>query len=857
MTFSRHCSAALAAALIFSLAPSYAQVPSKELVELRETSNAFYRAGDYREAMRFAERAWPLVVRTYGADHEQTGIQAHSLGLIAEKLGDLAAAQRHYTETVRIREKAYGQESPSVAMALENLSTIMIKLGRMEAAEPLVRRALKIRQDVVGANNSFAATGHSSLGAVSLARKDWGAALASYREAIRLVMQQDTSDVMGRHWLDEQIKTQYRDIFTGLTAAAWGQRAQQGSDRASLLNETFVAGQQAWNAAAGSALAKMSVRLGQGDTDLGRRIKRAQDVSERILSLNTQLEKQLKDWDAVQRASPTYSALQEEFRAASIARSRDHAPAIKRQRELAEQLPALSQRCPPGQKKSGCESSDKQRDEIIKELNELSKATSAGSGEIMALHARMEAAERVLPGYDEFVRRRKTMQDDSERFQNEVRTASQQITQQYPEYNELMSPKPLPAGEIQRLLKDDEALVVFLTGASKSYVWAVTRENAAWAEIDAGAKTLADHVLALRSGLDPLAQQDAEGAGGNQAGVVKRFDLDRAHALYQLVLAPVASTFSGKRHLILVPHGPLTSLPLQVLVTAPPARPGEAALREAAWLIRNHALSVLPSVQSLGALRKLEPKDQASKPFFGMGDPVLEGPDPAERERGGHKRSVKKPASYFRNGLADIRAVRELTPLPDTADELRAIAKVLGASPDSINLREAATETRVKSAPLSDYRIIQFATHGLVAGDLSGLTEPALVLTPPELPSDANDGLLTASEIATLKLNADWVVLSACNTAAGDGSEGAEALSGLARAFFYAGARALLVSHWAVYSTAATELTTKSFAILAKSPGLGRAEAYRQSMLAVINEGKPPAYWAPFVVVGEGGAGRR
>jgi len=197
--------------------------------------------------------------------------------------------------------------------------------------------------------------------------------------------------------------------------------------------------------------------------------------------------------------------------------------------------------------------------------------------------------------------------------------------------------------------------------------------------------------------------------------------------------------------------------------------------------------------------------------------------------------------------------VRELAPLPDTADELRTIAKVLGAPPDALNLGKDASETRVKAAALREYRIIEFATHALVAGDLSGLAEPALVLTPPDVPTEADDGLLTASEIATLKLNADWVVLSACNTAAGN-AEGAEALSGLARAFFYAGARALLVSHWAVYSRAATELTTKTFAAMASTANLGRAEALRRSMLALIQDGKPPGYWAPFVVVGEGAA---
>jgi CHAT domain-containing protein len=123
---------------------------------------------------------------------------------------------------------------------------------------------------------------------------------------------------------------------------------------------------------------------------------------------------------------------------------------------------------------------------------------------------------------------------------------------------------------------------------------------------------------------------------------------------------------------------------------------------------------------------------------------------------------------------------------------------------------------------LADYRAVYFATHGLLAGDVKGLGEPSLALTIPNEPSELDDGLLTASEVAQLKLNADWVVLSACNTAAGD-KPGAEALSGLARAFFYAGARALLVSHWAVDSDAATRLTTTTFDILPEARPRGGA----------------------------------
>jgi len=835
-----------------------AQQPSRELKDLQETTAALYKAGDFAGALTMAERALPLVIREYGPEHEQTSIHYYTLGLAGEAAGNLGAAERYFAQSVRIREKVYGPDSAGVAVALENLGAVHIKQGRPDAAEPLFRRALKIRTDLIGPDHAFPASGHSNLGDVSLARGNWAAALASYREAIRLVTGQDTSQTIVKSIVDDEIK-RFRDTFVGLCRAAWQVRSAPATGRGALFEETFAAGQLAWNTSAASALAKMTARLGAGDTDLGRQIRRVQDLSERILRLHADDNALLTDWSAVQRVNPAYNKLSEEFRAASIARGRDQAPAIKRQRELVDQLTGHLQRCPPGQKKAGCEASEREREAITKELSALSQSTSAGAGEIMALHGRMEAAEKALPGYAAFTARRTALRDDIDRSEREARAAHAQIVRAFPAYAALADPKPVTVAETQTLLAGDEALAAILVGTVKSFVWVVTRERTEWAEIDAGTQVLAGQVNALRQGLDPLAQQDAEGSAGSRAGIVQGFDLARAHALYRLVLGPVAGAFAGKRHLIVVPTGPLTSLPFQVLLTQPPpsgTAPAADVLRNAAWLIKSHALSVLPSVPSLSALRKLPGGALPGRPFFGMGDPILEGPDPTDRQRGARRRSVAAPKGFYRNGLADTRAVRELTPLPDTAEELRIIAKVLGAPPDAIKLREAASEATAKSAPLHEYRVVHFATHGLVAGDLSGLDEPALVLTPPDTPTAADDGLLTASEIATLRLNADWVVLSACNTASGEG-KGAEALSGLARAFFYAGARALLVSHWAVYSTAATELTTKTFATVAATPGIGRAEAFRRAMLDLIAEGKPPAYWAPFVVVGEAGAARR
>jgi CHAT domain-containing protein len=189
------------------------------------------------------------------------------------------------------------------------------------------------------------------------------------------------------------------------------------------------------------------------------------------------------------------------------------------------------------------------------------------------------------------------------------------------------------------------------------------------------------------------------------------------------------------------------------------------------------------------------------------------------------------------------------------------MASSLGAGKQSVHLRQEATVSNVKRMDLTHYRVLAFATHGLMAGEFKGLAEPALVLTPPEVGTELDDGLLSASAVAQLKLNANWVILSACNTAAADGTPGAEGLSGLAKAFFYAGTRALLVSHWPVDSDATVKLTTKMLKESADSPGIGKAEALRRSMLALMaDENKPqhahPAFWAPFVVVGEGGPER-
>jgi CHAT domain-containing protein len=490
----------------------------------------------------------------------------------------------------------------------------------------------------------------------------------------------------------------------------------------------------------------------------------------------------------------------------------------------------------------------------------------------------------------------------------------------FPDYAALARPRPLGVEQVQAELRADEALVLFLDTPERkptpeeTFIWVVTKTDMRWVKSGLGTKGLTERVAALRCGLDHtlwdagLASESAktckaalqaspavEVIAGKPAQVLP-FDLARAHELYKELLGPVENLIKGK-HLLIVPAGPLTSLPLNVLVTRPPrtAIPDKlAGYRKVAWLGARQPISVLPSVASLKTLRQFAKASRATKPYLGVGNPLLDGPQDhpqwaahykEQAQAANAKQQCPKPsapsiasaaarpsagfATLFRGGQADIEEVRRWTPLPETADELCEVARRLVVPDSEVLLGSRATEAALKDMSekgrLTDYAILHFATHGALTGQVQDLGEPGLVLTPPPRGTsdpralERDDGFLTASEIATLKLDADWVILSACNTAGASG-ETAEPLSGMARAFFYAGARALLVSHWEVGSDAAVKLTTRAFVEMNANPKIGRADAFRVSMRALIEKGSAfeahPSQWAPFVVVGEGAAAR-
>jgi len=459
-----------------------------------------------------------------------------------------------------------------------------------------------------------------------------------------------------------------------------------------------------------------------------------------------------------------------------------------------------------------------------------------------------------------------------------------QIRQRFPDYAQLTDPRPATVDQAQAALAPGEALVSVYLGQNGTYVWAVPKQGAvAFAVSPLSPGAVAEAVKTLRKALDPEAAT---------AGDIPAFDVATAYKLYAGLLEPVKAGWKDAKILLVAANGALAELPFGLLATqnvAPaPDREGQplfAGYRSVPWLIRQVAVVELPSVTALTTLRATPAVKAARKPFIGFGDPWFSKAEAAQalKEQGtalalqgtagsglvALRKAPVKLRSAPRTEGADSADLAALPRLPDTAAEVREVAQALGADPArDVYLGAQASEQAVRTLKLDDRRVVMFATHGLIPGDLDGLNEPALALSAPEVAQVPGDGLLTVSKILGLRLNADWVVLSACNTAAGNGA-GAEAVSGLGLAFFYAGSRALLVSNWPVETNSARLLTTELFKREAAVPGITRAEALRQAMLALIDgpglldqQTKQPVFafahpifWAPFSLVGDGGPG--
>ena len=822
-------------------------------VSLNNLASVLWNLGRYAEAERIHRRALALRERVLPPDHPDLASSLSNLASVLQNLGRHEEAERLDRRALAIYEEALPADHPDIAAVLNNLAMVLQRLERFEEAAALHRRALAIREAGLPADHPLIALSLSNLASVLQNLGVLDEAEAMHRRALAI-----QERALPQNHPDLAQGLENLSIFLGAWRGGFAEALALLDRAANILaareNRATVAF-RGWRERAffrnafGEAI-WLSEDEGWQDT-----LKQAR----RGAFLDLQWERTGGAGGAIAAAT---ARAQADPDVASLARERD--------RILAQ----------------------------IARLDDMFVSVSSDSGT-----SREERARR-LPA----------LRAEAEAARLRLAALDQEIAQRFPAYSELAEGAPLAASEAVSLLAPDEVLVSItpfsehgllfvygaeggkyapLAGAADAAVLAARLRCSAAGRLD---PACADLGAAATSGADVAAADDIRGAKALQrrAGTGNEvFDLDLAHELYDRLFPEEVRDFLRGRKLIIVPAPELMGLPWHLLVTeAPQAGWRDSgvgrtqAYREAKWLFQDHpSITLLPTLASLRALRSASPERAAAdRAFLGVGDPVI-GRNAAERDAPpmdcGAQASVPvtgagpvlarqagaAPAALFAGatddagfGLADAGLVRSQPRLADTRCELAAVAASLGEAGGTDLLFGAdATEARLREldagGELSRYRVLHFATHGLLGGEL-GFGEPGLVLTPPETASAHDDGILTASEIATLTLAADWVVLSACNTAAGSEAD-AEALSGLARSFFYAGARSLLVSSWPVYSPAAVELTTRAFAAMAEDPRLGRAEALAIAMRETLagartEQAAHPSYWGPFFLVGEG-----
>jgi CHAT domain-containing protein/tetratricopeptide (TPR) repeat protein len=402
-----------------------------------------------------------------------------------------------------------------------------------------------------------------------------------------------------------------------------------------------------------------------------------------------------------------------------------------------------------------------------------------------------------------------------------------------PNYGQLVQ-QVVPAAAVLKALGPHEAFLGITLTGDESWAFLLRNGEVRVARSSGGLDAIEALVSRLRASIEP-------GARG-----LPRFDVDAARRLYADTLGPFDAELAGTSALVVAPTGPLLAIPFAVLLT------GSADadhLGAAPWLVRRLAITHVPSAANFVALRAIASGSRAARPWFGSGDfrPVT---------------LAQAKASFPGSACADsAQLFAGLPPLPFAARELALARGTLGGAPGDELLGTGFTVRAVQAVDLTEYRVLHFAAHALLPTDLKCESEPALVTSAPAGAKDASGALLTASKVSGLKLDADAVILSACNSA-GPGGAAGESLSGLARAFFYAGARTLLVTHWSVSDQAAAFLVVQT--LEGYRAGKPIAEALREAELTMLDRagrnGLPrelahPFLWAPFAAVGEGSGG--
>jgi CHAT domain-containing protein/tetratricopeptide (TPR) repeat protein len=761
--------------------------------------------GDVQEALDVLRQA--LAIRREVKDPGGEAVTLNNLGLAYETTGDYARALEHYEQALALF-RAVGETS-RVARMLSAIGWIHYAVGYDEGDDAkglaYFREAARIQRET-GDRGGLIGTLNST-SALLRRRKQIPEAGAAAEEALDLARQGG-----------DRLIEAYQKWTLGLVRADEGRHEEARAMLASVMETMRAGGQQ-------HALGDVTYEFARLLADLGELDEARARIEEAIALLEDERSRVASDdlRASYLESHRYYYNLQLEILMALHARRPGQgldalALAVSeraRARSLLETLARARLGLRQGLDPALIELERERRARVgAKERERMDLVAAGGSGE------RLAAIERELQG-----------------LVGEYRDVQERLQTANPGYASLTRPEPLSAAEIQeRVLDDDTLLVEYALGERRSFLWAVTRD------------TVRSHELPDGQTVDAAARRVHELFGQSQRRAYRGQAALEARELSRMVLGPVADLL-GARRLVVVAEGALQYVPFAAL-----PHPGS---RGAQPLIHTREVVQLPSASSLAFLRRdLAGRPPAQKLAAVLSDPVFQADDPRVRRKGSPA-AAQAPArvtddSEGMRALADA-GVGPLERLRFSRREAQAIVALASAGPSWNALDFEASRATATSPALRDYRIVHFATHGLLNGrhpELSGI-----VLSLVDESGAPQDGFLRLSDLYSLKLNADLVVLSACQTALGKQVKG-EGLIGLTRGFFYAGAPRVIASLWSVRDEATMELMTRFYRALLREHQTPAA-ALRAAQVALSRDPRwsAPYYWGAFILQGEWRAG--
>lgn len=769
------------------------------------------KQGNFAAALPLLEQALLINERSYGKGNPEVAGNLHELGLAERALGMVASAQQRFERSLQIQEATVGAGHPFVALTLVELAEGKRLLGDAAAAHTLLQRALKLQETSFGKDHTSVATTLMKLGYLEVQGGNLSTAEAHFERATRI--------------REQALGAMHPDVAASLLDVARSKHARGALSGARPLYEQARVILQAQAGKNPGLDDEALARLWKRD------VKGLQDYA-LLLAMLARTSTDTRD---------KHSAVADGFTVSQQARGWLMQAAVAK---------ALAQ----GQAGSQSEVA------LARQLDRLRRTRQDAWNRLNVLYG---LAEDQRDASDLAIA--KTRLAD---VQHEMDRTTAKLQSVAPRYAETAQPDALDIAGVQRLLRGDELLVSFYTLPDRVQIWAIRSQGATvYGEAQIDRVSLLKSVQRLRSSLMPTVDSTT------RESALGAYDVETAAELYQKLFDPIRAALTKVHHLILVPDDALLPVPFAALLTEqkgepfttlaqlhrrqqPPSSHDLGKYAALPWLAKSYPLTVLPTASALKLLRQYSTVATGqTEPFVGFGDPVLQG---TGAQRGGNMIAT-------RNMRVAVDSLRKLDNLPGTRQELLAIAALLHVNPEtSVYLGERATEPEVRrlnsSGRLGRAKVISFATHGLLAGEIQGVTQPALVLTPPDVATEGNDGLLSMEDVLQLKLsNTEWVILSACNTGGDDGS--GESLSGLARAFFFAGAKALLVSQWSVDDDATRALMSAVFSRYGGNHAAFPAKALQDGMLALLDQAghdpkqryfAHPYAWAAFFLVGEG-----